>query len=75
MIAVNGSITTAPITGKMQAWTVKEGDVVAAGDAIAVMEAMKMEVQVYAQCAGRLTQRVAANELVAAGAAVAEIRP
>jgi len=44
----------APMDGKLCLWKVAEGEPVQAGDVIAVMEAMKMEVQLHAPCAGRV---------------------
>ncbi|MDC9594634.1 acetyl/propionyl/methylcrotonyl-CoA carboxylase subunit alpha [Xenorhabdus sp. IM139775] len=45
----------APISGILHSWVVKEGEQVSEGDVIAVMEAMKMEVQIHAHCAGKIT--------------------
>jgi len=64
----------APIAGTLQSWKVADGDSVAAGDTIAAMEAMKMEMQVTAHRAGRLTLKAAQGDHVAAGTAIAEIR-
>jgi acetyl-CoA/propionyl-CoA carboxylase biotin carboxyl carrier protein len=36
-------------------WKVADGSTVQLGEVIAVMEAMKMEMQVSAHCAGRIT--------------------
>ena len=63
----------APIAGTLQTWKVADGDTVAEGDVVAVMEAMKMEMQVTAHRAGRITLRAAAGSLHAAGASLAEI--
>jgi len=71
--ASNPTAVTAPITGTLQSWKVADGDRVAAGDPIAVMEAMKMEVQVTAHRAGRLRRVVADGAVVAAGAEIADI--
>ncbi|WP_340620783.1 acetyl/propionyl/methylcrotonyl-CoA carboxylase subunit alpha [Xenorhabdus siamensis] len=45
----------APISGILHSWLVQEGENVNEGDVIAVMEAMKMEVQIRAHCSGRIT--------------------
>ncbi|CDG22696.1 Acetyl-/propionyl-coenzyme A carboxylase alpha chain [Includes: Biotin carboxylase; Biotin carboxyl carrier protein] [Xenorhabdus poinarii G6] len=45
----------APISGILHAWMVKEGEQVNEGDVIAVMEAMKMEVQIHAHRSGKIT--------------------
>jgi len=63
----------APIAGTLQSWKVADGDMVAEGDVIAVMEAMKMEMQVTAHRAGRIALRAAAGSYHAAGAALAAI--
>jgi len=68
------AVVAAPIAGTLQSWKVADGDTVAAGDTIASMEAMKMEMQVVAHRAGRITLKVASGVYVAAGAEIAEIR-
>ncbi|MDE9457255.1 acetyl/propionyl/methylcrotonyl-CoA carboxylase subunit alpha [Xenorhabdus bovienii] len=45
----------APISGILHSWIVKEGELVNKGELIAVMEAMKMEVQINAHRAGKIT--------------------
>jgi len=64
---------SAPVSGTLQGWKVGDGDEVEAGSVIAVMEAMKMEMQVLAHRAGRIAFSVAAGGYVAAGAAIAII--
>ncbi|CDG19286.1 biotin carboxylase N-terminal domain-containing protein [Xenorhabdus doucetiae] len=44
----------APISGILHSWMVKTGEQVSEGDVIAVMEAMKMEVQIHAHRAGKI---------------------
>jgi len=73
MEAADASAVAAPITGTLQAWSVADGGTVAQGDPVAVMEAMKMEIQVVAHRAGRLTQQVAGASQVTAGAPIARI--
>ena len=63
----------APVAGTVQAWKVAEGDTVAEGDLVAVMEAMKMEMQVTAPRAGRIAGLVAVGSYQAAGAPLARI--
>jgi acetyl-CoA/propionyl-CoA carboxylase biotin carboxyl carrier protein len=63
----------APVSGTLQGWKVADGDEVAQGTVIAVMEAMKMEMQVVAHRAGRITMSTAAGGYVAAGVAIATI--
>ncbi|WP_311224128.1 MULTISPECIES: biotin carboxylase N-terminal domain-containing protein [unclassified Acidovorax] len=71
--APDPAAVAAPIAGTLQTWKVADGDTVAEGDVVAVMEAMKMEMQVTAHRAGRITLRAAAGSLQAAGASLAEI--
>jgi acetyl-CoA/propionyl-CoA carboxylase biotin carboxyl carrier protein len=62
---------TAPISGTLQAFKVEDGADVAAGDLIAVMEAMKMETQVTASRAGKIRIKVEAGSYLQAGAEIA----
>ncbi|NTI64867.1 ATP-grasp domain-containing protein [Agrobacterium rhizogenes] len=64
------SITT-PISGTLQAFKIEDGAEVAAGDLIAVMEAMKMETQVVAPQAGRVRFKAEAGTFLHAGAEIA----
>ena len=66
-------VLTAPITGSLARWTVEEGAQVSAGDAVAVMEAMKMETRIVAHRDGRLSRLVAAGAALSAGAVLARI--
>ncbi|CAN5840384.1 biotin carboxylase N-terminal domain-containing protein [soil metagenome] len=63
----------APITGTLQSWKVADGDTVAAGDPIASMEAMKMEMQVSAHRTGRIALKAEQGAYVTAGTGIAEI--
>ena len=63
----------APMAGTLLDWKVAEGETVTAGQAVAVMEAMKMETQVTAPVAGTLRRRVAAGAAVSAGDVLGEI--
>ncbi|MCC8368223.1 ATP-grasp domain-containing protein [Xenorhabdus sp. PB61.4] len=47
----------APISGILHSWLVQEGEQVSEGDVIAIMEAMKMEVQINAHRSGKITFR------------------
>ena len=67
-------VVAAPITGTLQAWSVADGDLVAQGATLAVMEAMKMEMQVSAQRAGRITLDVQPGAYLVAGTPIARIR-
>jgi acetyl-CoA/propionyl-CoA carboxylase biotin carboxyl carrier protein len=67
------SAVPAPISGNLLSWKVAEGDAVSEGDVIAVMEAMKMEMQVIAPCSGRINLLAAAGSYQAAGACIARV--
>jgi len=64
----------APITGRLAKMFVRQGDLVAKGDRIAVIEAMKMEHVLHAGCAGRVTRLAALEgQQVAEGALIAAL--
>ena len=66
--AAGSGAVTAPMPGKVVAVLVAEGDVVEAGQALVVLEAMKMESTLAAEVAGRVTAvRATAGASVAAG--------
>jgi len=69
----DAAAVAAPVSGTLQGWKVTDGDEVAEGAVIAVMEAMKMEMQVVAHRAGRIAFAVAAGGYVASGATLATI--
>jgi acetyl-CoA/propionyl-CoA carboxylase biotin carboxyl carrier protein len=69
----DAAAVAAPVSGTLQGWKVADGDEVAEGAVVTVMEAMKMEMQVVAHRAGRIAFAVAAGGYVAAGAALATI--
>ncbi|MCY1235433.1 oxaloacetate decarboxylase alpha subunit [compost metagenome] len=71
--AADVAAVAAPVSGTLQGWKVVDGDEVAEGAVIAVMEAMKMEMQVVAHRAGRIVFAAAAGGYVAAGTAIARI--
>lgn len=54
--AGSGNQVSAPMPGNIVSIDVKVGDAVAEGDVVAVMEAMKMNVEVVAPCAGVVKQ-------------------
>lgn len=72
-IAAPGDVP-APLSGSLVAWKKADGDTVAAGEIIAVMEAMKMETSVHAPYAGTLECLAKAGETVASGQLVGRIR-
>ncbi|WP_320198574.1 acetyl/propionyl/methylcrotonyl-CoA carboxylase subunit alpha [Agrobacterium sp. rho-13.3] len=58
---------TAPVSGTLQSFKVKDGDTVSEGDLVAVMEAMKMETQVTAPKSGTIRLRVKEGDYLQAG--------
>lgn len=65
----------APITGTLVAWKAEDGASVAEGEVLAVMEAMKMETQVLAPCAGVLHREAeVGSALISGGACIALVR-
>ena len=72
--SVDPDAVASPIAGNLHAWKVADGDEVKEGDVIAVMEAMKMEMQVSAHKNGRITLAAQAGSAQALGAVIAQIR-
>ena len=64
----------APFAGTLASWQIDDGAAVSAGDTIAVLEAMKMEVPVKATAAGTLRHSAPAGAVVAAGAAIGVVQ-
>ncbi|ACM38897.1 MULTISPECIES: acetyl/propionyl/methylcrotonyl-CoA carboxylase subunit alpha [Rhizobium/Agrobacterium group] len=64
---------TAPVSGTVQSFKVKDGDRVAAGDLLAVMEAMKMETQITATTAGTVSLVASEGDYLAAGSLLLKI--
>jgi 3-methylcrotonyl-CoA carboxylase alpha subunit len=72
--ASDGSSIRAPIIGRVAKIFVREGDNVAKGDRIAVVEAMKMEHVLHAARAGRIAKlAVKEGQQIAQGALVAAL--
>ncbi|RQO57410.1 acetyl/propionyl-CoA carboxylase subunit alpha [Paucibacter sp. KBW04] len=71
--AVDTLAVPAPIAGNLQSWAVADGQEVTAGQTLAVMEAMKMEMQVTAQRSGKLRHLAEAGTYVLQGASLARI--
>jgi acetyl-CoA/propionyl-CoA carboxylase biotin carboxyl carrier protein len=71
--AVDPAAVTSPIAGNLHAWKVANGDTVQEGDVIAVMEAMKMEMQVTAHRSGVVALVAEAGKAQALGAVIARI--
>lgn len=72
--AVDPTAVLSPIAGNLHAWTVEDGAEVQEGDVIAVMEAMKMEMQVAAHKSGRIALNAGAGTALALGSVLAHIR-
>ena len=72
--SVDPEAVISPIAGNLHAWKVSDGDEVKEGDVIAVMEAMKMEMQVSAHKSGRVTLAAQAGSAQTLGAVIAHIR-
>jgi acetyl-CoA/propionyl-CoA/long-chain acyl-CoA carboxylase, biotin carboxylase, biotin carboxyl carrier protein len=69
-----GGAVVAPMHGTILSLLVKEGDVVRGGEAVAVLEAMKMETQLTAAVSGSVTTvNVEPGDIVEAGQVVAMI--
>ena len=71
---LNPDAVSSPIAGNLHAWKVADGDAVQEGDVIAVMEAMKMEMQVAAHKSGRITLAAQPGTAQTLGAVIAHIR-
>jgi acetyl-CoA/propionyl-CoA carboxylase biotin carboxyl carrier protein len=73
--AVSGDAVTAPMQGTIIKVAVSDGDTVAAGDLVVVLEAMKMENPVTAHKAGTITGlSAAAGNSITQGTVVCEIK-
>jgi acetyl-CoA/propionyl-CoA carboxylase biotin carboxyl carrier protein len=72
-VATNAADLSSPIAGTVQAWKVNVGDEVKEGDLIAVMEAMKMEMQVHAHRSGRVMWQAETGVFLAAGARLTSV--
>ena len=70
---VDDASVPAPVAGTLARWKVEEGATVAAGSVVAVMEAMKMEMEVVAGRVGRIRFVARAGAVVAAGEVLATI--
>ncbi len=71
--AAGGTEVKAPVPGTILRLTAANGQEVAEGDEILVMDVMKMETPVKAPCAGKVTLTVAATDKVATGDVMAVI--
>ena len=62
-----------PMPGTVLKLNVNNGDTVASGDVILILEAMKMENEIVAPCAGKVTLKVTALETVDTDALLAVV--
>jgi 3-methylcrotonyl-CoA carboxylase alpha subunit len=73
--AADGALAS-PLTGAIVKLPLSEGDPVAAGDTVAILESMKMEIPLKAPVSGRLAAlAVALGQMVDRGQRIAEIAP
>ena len=70
---VNGTKFTAPMPGMVKKLTKANGTAVKEGDVIMVLEAMKMDNDLTAPCAGTITYKVSEGSNVDTGALLAVI--
>ncbi|MCA1408604.1 ATP-grasp domain-containing protein [Ensifer sp. IC3342] len=69
----NANAVTAPIPGTLQKWLVEDGAEVNDGEAVALIEAMKMETRVHAPKTGRIKITAEPGTTVSLGAELATI--
>ncbi|ESZ04477.1 acetyl-CoA carboxylase [Mesorhizobium sp. L2C085B000] len=69
----NAGAVLAPIPGTLQQWLVEDGAEVAEGEAVALIEAMKMETRILAPKGGRIQIKVQPGKAVGLGAELATI--
>ena len=73
--AASGDSLTAPMQGTIVKIAVEEGQTVAAGDLVVVLEAMKMEQPINAHKSGVITSLMASvGETVTSGSVIADIK-
>jgi pyruvate carboxylase subunit B len=72
----SGEIVSAELAAQVLRLVASEGERVSEGDVLLILEALKMEIEVRAPCAGTVTSiRVSAEQNVAVGDTLAEIAP
>ena len=75
-LAPGATLVTAPLAANVWQVPVAVGDLVEVGDALVVLEAMKMETWVYAEVAGKVSAVLAEpGSLVTGGAALVVLEP
>ncbi|QZY97816.1 acetyl/propionyl/methylcrotonyl-CoA carboxylase subunit alpha [Pantoea dispersa] len=73
LASVDPAVVYPPIAGNLLAWLVEDGAEVREGDVIAVMEAMKMEMQVLAHKSGSVSLMAKSGEMQKQAGAIARI--
>jgi oxaloacetate decarboxylase alpha subunit len=73
-VSGGGSVVPAPVAGTIIRYSVNEGDQVASGTTIVIIESMKMELEIKSNAAGRVHFLVATGTQVGSQQAIAEIR-
>ena len=74
--AGGGGLLTSPMPGKIVKVLVKEGEMVAEGQTLLVMEAMKMQNELKSSCAGTVAKvHVEEGGTVETGAKLVDVRP
>ncbi len=69
----DAAVLAAPVAGTLTLWQAEDGETVEAGQAIAVIEAMKMETRIEAHRPGKLTRLAAQGDVLGFDAALARI--
>ncbi|WP_288494642.1 biotin carboxylase N-terminal domain-containing protein [uncultured Pantoea sp.] len=73
LASTDPAVVYSPIAGNLLAWLVEDGSEVREGDVIAVMEAMKMEMQVLAHKSGSVSLMAKSGEMQKQAGAIARI--
>ncbi|MEB3753724.1 acetyl/propionyl/methylcrotonyl-CoA carboxylase subunit alpha [Acinetobacter sp. MD2(2019)] len=71
---VNENDLMAPMNGVVSKWTVSENQHVEEGESIGIMEAMKMEVPIYAHKTGKISRLAELGKNISADTKIAEIQ-
>lgn len=72
-VAGGAGDVVSPMPGTVLKLNINNGDTVASGDVILILEAMKMENEIVAPCAGKVTLKVTAGETVDTDALLAVV--
>lgn len=72
--STGGEGVISPMPGTILKLNVKDGDSVAAGDVVLILEAMKMENEIVAPCGGTISLNVKQGETVDTDQLLAEIK-